>query len=89
MPVADEHGAKPERHARVEAALEQIERQRARRDEEDEDPDRPVIEPVIELVALADLALGSVLDGYGGHVCLFWVLLRGEYNATAQVTTTY
>ena len=31
----------------VEAALEQIERQRPRRDEEDEDPDRPVVEPVV------------------------------------------
>ena len=62
---ADQHGAEPQRHARVEAALEQIEGERTGRDEEHEDPDRPVIEPVIELVALADLAVGGVFDGDG------------------------
>ena len=82
---ADEHGAEPQRHPRVEAALEQIEGQRARRDEEHEDPDRPVIESVIELVALADLALGRVLDGYGGHVCLFLGPLRAEYTPAARI----
>ena len=82
---ADEHDAEPQRHPRVEAALEEIEGQRAGRDEEDEDPDRPVIESVIKLVALTDLALGSVLDGYGGHVCLFLGLLRGKYTPAAYI----
>ena len=52
----------PCRHARVEPALEQIERQRTRRNEEHEDPDRPVIEPVVQLVAVPDLPLGVELD---------------------------
>src|SRR5262249_62396244 len=54
---ADEHSAEPQRYPRAEAALEQIEGERTGRDEENEDPDRPVIEPVIQLVAIADLAL--------------------------------
>ena len=57
MPVPTSTDAEPQRHARVEAALEQIERQRPGRDEEDENPDRPVIESVIELVAFADFPL--------------------------------
>ena len=40
----------------------EIEGQRAGRDEEDEDPDRPVIEPVVELVARPELPLGIELD---------------------------
>src|SRR5438552_9249157 len=67
---ADEHDAEPQGHPRVEAALEQIERQRARRDEEDENPDRPVVEPVVKLVAFANLAVRCVLDGDLGHELL-------------------
>ena len=75
---AEHHDAEPQRHPPVEAALEQIERQRTWRDEEHEDPDRPVIEPVIELVALADLPLGGVLDRYSGHVVYVW--FRSEWG---------
>ena len=50
-------------HPRVEAALEQVERQRARRDEEDEDPDRPVVDAVVGLVAGADATVVGELDG--------------------------
>ena len=56
---ADQHGAEPQRHARVEAACEQIEGQRPGRDEEHQDPDRPVREPVTDLVALADRAIAA------------------------------
>jgi hypothetical protein len=42
--------------------LEQRERHRTRRDEEDENPDRPVIQPIRNLVALADAAIGGELD---------------------------
>ena len=79
---ADEDGAEPERHPRVEAALEQVEGERTGRDEEHEDPDRPVIEPVIELVALADFPLGGVLDwdaqGFFFRVFGFLLLAAGE-----------
>jgi Family of unknown function (DUF5924)/Protein of unknown function (DUF2914) len=51
------HGAEPQRHPVIEAVLEQIERQGTGRDEEDKDPDGPVIEPVVQLVALPDLPL--------------------------------
>src|SRR5262249_46340052 len=72
-PGPDEHDAEPRRHARVESALEEIERQRARRDEEHENPDGPVVEAVIELVAFSDLPLGGVLDGDGVHGFFFFL----------------
>src|SRR5262249_29287919 len=81
----DEHGAQPDRHARVEPVLEEIEGKRPRRDEEHEDPDRPVVEAVIELVAFADLALGRVLDR-NVHVWGFG-LLNGA-RPTAEYTPT-
>ncbi len=56
----DQDDPEPQRHAQIEPALEQIEGERARCDEEDEDPDRQVIDAVMEFVALADLALGGV-----------------------------
>ena len=59
---AEQHHAEPCQETRVEAALEQIERQRSGRDEEDEDPDRPVVDAVIQLVARPDLAFGVELD---------------------------
>ncbi len=65
-------GAEPECHAGVEPALEQIEGERAWRDEEDKNPDRPVIEPVVELVVLADSPLRGVLDGDSVHGCFFF-----------------
>ena len=43
----DQNDAEPRQQARVESALEQIECERAGRDEEDENPDRPVIDAVI------------------------------------------
>ena len=52
----------------IEAAFEQIEGQRAGRDEEDENPDRPVIEPVMKLVSVSDFTVGVALDIEG--VCL-------------------
>ena len=67
MAGGDEHRAQPQRHPRVEAALEQIEGERTGRDEEHENPDRPVVESVIELVALADLSMRRVLDGNACH----------------------
>ena len=48
---ADSDHGEPQPHPPVESVLEQIEGQRTWRDEEHEDPDRPVIESVIELVA--------------------------------------
>src|SRR5262245_45511030 len=59
---ADEDRAEPRRHPSIEPALEQIEGQRTWRDEEHEDPDRPVVETVVKLVALPDFPLGCVLD---------------------------
>ena len=50
---------------RIEPAREEVEGHRPRRDEEDEDPDRPVVDPVIELVAVADLPVGVALDEDG------------------------
>src|SRR5262249_57154475 len=58
----DEDRTKPDRHPQVEAALEEIECQRPWRNEEDEDPDRPVIESVVKLVELPDFSLRRVLD---------------------------
>src|SRR5262245_46654654 len=51
--------------------LEQIECQRPRRDEEDENPDRPVVESVIQLVALTNLAFGGVLNWNRRHGPIF------------------
>ena len=59
---ANQNNAQPRQQALVETALEQIEGERARRDEEHENPDRPVIEAVMQLVANADLPLGIELD---------------------------
>ena len=53
-----------------EALLEQIEGGRARRDEEDENPDGPVGQPVIDLVAVPQLAGAGEFDSGGGsHWC--------------------
>ena len=94
MPVPSSTAPSQTRHPAIEAVLEQIERQRAGRDEEHEDPDRPVVEPVIELVALANLAFGGVLDGNGCHVMLCarsWVfarLRRRGFRACLDLTRT-
>ena len=61
----DHHRPEPQRHARIEAALEQIERERAGGDEEHPDPDRPVREAVGDLVALADRTILGELDARG------------------------
>ena len=58
------------------AALEQIEGERTRRDEEHEDPDRPVIEAVVELVVFADLALRGIFDRESVHGFFLRVLRR-------------
>src|ERR1700674_4389119 len=65
---SDQDGAKPQRHTGVESSLEQIEGERPRRDEEHEDPDRPVIESIVKLVTFADSALGCVFDWNRRHV---------------------
>src|SRR5215470_17398565 len=78
----NQHRAEPQRHPRVETVLEQVERQRPGRDEENENPDRPVVEPVIKLVAFANLALRCVLDGNLGHELLrfSWVDVFGDFD---------
>ena len=58
---AGEHDAQPRRHAPVEAVREQIERERPGRDEEGPDPDRPVVQAIADLVALADLPIRRAL----------------------------
>ncbi len=63
----EQHRTEPQRHSRIETMFEQIEGQRTRRDEEHEYPDRPVVEPVVQLVALADLPIGRVFDRDGWH----------------------
>ena len=63
-------------HADIEPTLEQIERQRTWCDEEDEDPDRPVIEPVVQLVVFANLAFGRVFDRDSVHGFFVRVLRR-------------
>ncbi len=73
---ADQHRAQPQRHARVEAPFEQIEGERTRRDKKHENPDRPVIEPVIELVVFADLAVRVVFDRESVHGSFLRVLRR-------------
>ena len=62
---SDDDNAEPREEVSIEAALEQVERQRPGRDEEDENPDRPVIEPVMQLVARAYLSLRRIFDGDG------------------------
>src|SRR5262249_36438860 len=59
------HDRKPHEDADVEALLERRECHRARRYEEPEDPDRPVIEPVRDLVALANGAVRRAFDASG------------------------
>ena len=61
----DEHRRQPERHPRVEAVLEEIERQRSGRDEEHPDPDRPVRQPVADLVPFPDAPIVCQLDSLG------------------------
>jgi hypothetical protein len=43
---------------------EEVERQRSRGDEEDEDPDRPMRQPIADLVALANRAIRRELDAF-------------------------
>ena len=62
---ADQHHTQPDEQARIEAALEEIERQRPWRDEEHENPDRPVIEPVVQLVPVTNLPIDVALDVEG------------------------
>ena len=62
---ADEHRPEPQRHPRIEPAIEQVERQWAGRDEEHPDPDRPVREPITDLVPFADRPVGGKLDASG------------------------
>src|SRR5436190_1356120 len=48
----DQHRSQPQRHPRIESPLEQVERERSRSDEEDENPYRPMIEAIVKLVPL-------------------------------------
>jgi hypothetical protein len=45
----------------IESALEQVEHQRSWRDEENEYPDRPMVESIVELVAMANLPVTIAL----------------------------
>ena len=58
----DENGQQPQRHPPVEPVREQVECQRPGRDEEHEDPDRPVRQSVIDLVPFPDAAVCRELD---------------------------
>jgi hypothetical protein len=59
---ADQDHGQPRDHAAVETTLEEIEYERARGDEEDEDPDWPVVETVVELVSGSNSALSVQFD---------------------------
>jgi hypothetical protein len=61
----DQDDRQPGHHPPVEAALEQLKRQRARSDEEDEDPDRPMGKAVADLVSRAKAAIRGELDADG------------------------
>ena len=61
----DQDRPEPQRHARIEAAIEEHERQRARRNEEDPDPDGPVRETIAGLVPLANRAIARQLYALG------------------------
>ena len=79
MPVPTSTSVSHVADARVEAALEQVEGQRTRRDEEHEDPDRPVVEPVVELVPVANLPIGVALDvTRGGLQLCSWTCGTGQ-----------
>src|SRR4029453_13965950 len=60
-----QHHTQPQRHPRVEAALEKIERQRPWSDKKHKDPDRPVSQPIADLVPLANLAVARKLNTLG------------------------
>ena len=66
----DEHEPQPDCHPRIKAGSEEVGRQRSWCNEEGEDPEWPVIEPVIEFVARAQLALGIELDAARVRLCL-------------------
>src|SRR4029079_1040476 len=57
-----QHDRQPHGQLPIESALDQIEGQRTWRDEEYKDPDRPVIEPVIQLVSVTYVPFGVALD---------------------------
>ena len=58
----DQNHTEPDRHSPIEPALEEVEGERPRHDEEDKDPDRPVTEPVIQLVPVADFTFTRQLN---------------------------
>ena len=68
IPVTATTAPSHDHHAGVEPPLEQVERERPRRDEKDENPDRPVVDAVVGLVAGADAAVVGELDGDLLHV---------------------
>src|SRR5262245_57147750 len=57
-----QYDREPYRQPSIESPLDQIERQRPWCNEEHENPDRPVIEPVIQLVSVTDLPFSIALD---------------------------
>src|SRR6266513_1256120 len=85
-PGADEDRPEPERHARVEAAIEEIEGERAWRDEEDPDPDRPVRDAIADLVVFADRTIACELDPLGVAERAF---VRGGQNAAPQTARLF
>ena len=84
-PVPSRTTRHPRRHPGVEPLLEQREGHRAGGDEEDEDPDRPVVQPIADLVALADLAVRRQLDAARVAVGLF---VGGGKNRSGQQETS-
>ena len=65
MPVPTSTTRQPEGHPRVETVLEQIERERTGGDEKHPDPDRPVRQPVADLVPFPDAPVVCQLDALG------------------------
>ena len=59
---SDDYDSKPSHQSPIEAMLEQVERERAGRNEKHEDPDWPVVESVVELVPSPNLPLRVELD---------------------------
>ena len=81
----DDDHAEPQDHPQVETTFEEVERQRTRRDEEDENPDRPVQPAIVELVARADLAFGVVFDRNAmGHSRAVYGAARSGFRVTSR-----
>ena len=85
MPVPASTMPSHSSHPPVEPVLEEVERHRTGRDEEHEDPDRPVREPVADLVARADAPVAGQLDAPGMPDGLF--VGRGKQRPGQKVSS--